>query len=205
MVLVGPARDDRRSALEVAAGVLQGGGRLLQLRLKGRPRAEVAAAARAIGALAGPLGALVFVNDDAAAAAEAGADGVHVGRDDLTPAAARAVVGPGRLVGRSTHSVAEVERALAAGADYVGVGTVFPSPTKADLAAGGPAVLAAVRPLLEAAGVPGYAIGGIARARVGLVLATGIHGVAVASAIVEAEDVAAETAAFLREIASIVG
>jgi thiamine-phosphate pyrophosphorylase len=143
------------------------------------------------------------VNDHADVAVAAGADGVHGGAEDLPPEAARRVVGAARLVGATAHDPAEAARAAAAGADYVGIGTVFASATKPGLAGRGVGALAACVPHLGAA--RGFAIGGITVERVREVLASGVHGIAVASAIVDARDIARETARFLDAIAAALG
>ena len=111
-----------------------------------------------------------------------GADGVHVGQDDTPVAEARALVGPERLVGLSTHSREEME--AAENVDYLGVGTIFATPTKAEDAVG----LELVRVAAGAARVPWFAIGGIDLSNVHLLAAAGAHGVAVVRAIRDAED-----------------
>jgi thiamine-phosphate diphosphorylase len=195
MVIVGGPSRRGRGAEEAAREAAAGGARLFQLREKGLERRALLGLAERVAGICRGAGALLIVNDFADVAVAAGADGVHGGETDLPPEAARRVVGPARLVGASAHGAEAARRAAAAGADYVGVGTIFGSPTKPLLAARGPAVLREALPALG--GVPAFAIGGITRERLPLVLATGVHGVAVASAIVDADDIAAETAAFL--------
>jgi thiamine-phosphate pyrophosphorylase len=199
MVLVGEPRGEASPEV-VAREVLAGGGRIIQLRMKGATKRGVVEVARRIRDGTGAADGLLIINDDADVAVAADADGVHVGQEDLPAEDARRVVGPGRLVGVSTHSAAEAGAAARARADYAGIGTVYASATKADLRAGGTEVLAAALPALGA--IPGYAIGGITRERVAEVLAAGVHGIAVGSAIVAAPDIAAETAAFLAAIES---
>jgi thiamine-phosphate pyrophosphorylase len=186
--------------LEAGREALAGGAPILQLRAKAARRRELWQAALALAARCREAGALLIVNDHVDVAVAAGADGAHGGADDLPPEAARLVLGPTRLLGATAHGAEEAARAAAAGADYVGIGTIFESGTKPGLAARGPDLLRAVLPRLGSA--RGYAIGGITRARVREVLATGVHGVAVAAAIVEANDIARETARFLEEIAA---
>ena len=110
--------------------VLGAGVDLVQLRDKAATRHELAAASAMFRAAADRHGALFILNDDARLAAEVGADGVHVGQDDLHPSDARALVGSDAIVGRSTHSVAEVDRALDEDCDYFAVGPVHATPTK---------------------------------------------------------------------------
>jgi len=188
-----PARTDRLSRLAglyaivggedplgQARAALDGGAGVLQLRLKDRPSGEVLAAARALVALAAGR-ALVIVNDRADLAILAGADGVHVGEDDLPVAAARAVVGADRLVGRSTRTLADAEAALRDGADHVGFGPMFPTGTKAIAAA--PRGLAMLREVAAALPAPVVAIGGIGLETIGGVAGAGAAAAAVIGAI----------------------
>ena len=116
--------DTGRSAEDLAAALLAGGARLLQLRLKDASSRDLLAAARILRALTARAGALLLVNDRPDVAVAVHADGVHLGQDDLPVAAARTVLGPGAVVGVSTHDVAQARAAAADGADYVGVGPV---------------------------------------------------------------------------------
>ncbi len=110
---------------------------------------------------------------------------MHVGQDELTVADCRAIVGPGRLIGVSTHSVAQARQAVRDGADYLGCGPIFPSPTKQFEDFPGLGFLRAVRPELQ---VPAFAIGGIDPANVAQVLETGFRRIAVSSAVTAASD-----------------
>ncbi|HEX7897958.1 MAG TPA: thiamine phosphate synthase, partial [Planctomycetota bacterium] len=134
----------------VAREAVAGGADVLQLRQKPRPDVALARAIRA----AAP-DALVIVNDDAAVAVAAGADGVHLGLEDLPIAEAKRL-GAG-IVGATSHSLAEARRAARAGADYVSVGPMFATPLKPDLAPKGAGYLAAVKRLK----IPFFCIGGI--------------------------------------------
>ena len=161
---------------------LRGGVDVVQLRDKELPDAELVAASAAFRRACDRHGALFVLNDRPDLVGACGADGVHVGRDDASVAEARALVGPDRLVGLSTHSRAEID--AAEGADYLGVGTIFTTPTKAEDAVG----LELVRVAAEAARVPWFAIGGIDLSNVGLVARAGARGVAVVRAIRDADD-----------------
>lgn len=123
---------------------------------------------------------LFIVNDRADMALAVGADGVHVGQDELPVEVVRALVGPERLIGLSTHSAAQVQAAQATSANYLGLGPVFPSGTKDFAAHVGTATLIECLPLLER---PTFAIGGIRIENVAQVHATGIHRVAVQGAL----------------------
>ncbi len=159
-----------------AAAVLEGGARVVQLRLKERPSGEVLEVARRLVRLAGGR-ALVVVNDRADLAVLAGADGVHVGEEDLGVAEARAVVGPELLVGRSTRTRGDAEAALAAGADHVGFGPIFATRTKSIEVA--PRGLASLREVAAALPAPVVAIGGIDEGSIGEVAAAGAAAAAV--------------------------
>jgi thiamine-phosphate pyrophosphorylase len=161
---------------------LRGGVDVVQLRDKDISDAELVAASVAFRRACDAHGALFVLNDRPDLVDACGADGVHVGQDDTPVAEARALVGPDRLVGLSTHSRAEMD--AAEDVDYLGVGTIFATPTKAEDAVG----LELVRVAAEAVRVPWFAIGGIDLSNVHLVAAAGAHGVAVVRAIRDAGD-----------------
>jgi thiamine-phosphate diphosphorylase len=125
------------------------------------------------------------------------ADGLHVGQDDLPAAAARRLLPPPMLLGVSTHDPAQARQAVADGADYVAVGSMFPTASKARFQLVGPALLRRVRPEIPR---PLVAIGGITEANVAEVVAAGADAVAVISAVCGAADPQAATARFLRAI-----
>lgn len=187
-----------RALPELLDGVLAGGCRLVQLRDKTRPMAELLPLARALQARCRAAGARFIVNDRADLALAADADGLHVGQDDLPAPAARRLLRPGMTLGVSTHDEAQARQALADGADYVAVGSMFPTGSKAAFQLVGPALLRQVRPLIP---IPLVAIGGITEANVGEVIQAGADAVAVISAVCAATDPAAATARFLGAIA----
>jgi len=161
---------------------LHGGVDVVQLRDKELGDAELVAASAPFRRACDRHGALFVLNDRPDLVEACGADGVHVGRDDASVPEARALVGPDRLVGLSTHSREEMDAAQ--DVDYLGVGTIFTTPTKREDAVG----LQLVRVAAEAARVPWFAIGGIDLSNVGLVASAGAHGVAVVRAIRDADD-----------------
>src|SRR5262252_745054 len=115
-----------RDVVAVAAAILAGGARLLQLRAKDASTGELVEVARAVKRHSDAAGALLIINDRADVAKLVDASGVHLGQDDLPPAAARALLGPDKLIGFSTHSLEQVEAALrAASIDYLAFGPVF--------------------------------------------------------------------------------
>lgn len=189
LYLVAPAR--------IAAGPLAGhipaladaGVDIVQLRDRTLAPGALLEQARACAAACARAGILFLVNDDPALARACGADGVHVGQDDLHPARVRELLGPDRLIGRSTRGGAMLERAAAEGADYASVGPIWPTPTKPGRAATG---LAAPAEAAAAAGdLPWFAIGGIDGRRIGRVAAVGATRAVVVRAICDAADPAA--------------
>ena len=187
-----------RSLPELLDAVLEGGGRLVQLRDKTLSMAELLPLARALRARCRAVGARFIVNDRADLALAAEADGLHVGQEDLPAAASRRLLRPGMTLGVSTHDEPQARQAVADGADYVAVGSMFPTGSKTGFQLVGPALLRQVRPLIS---VPLVAIGGITEANVGEVMGAGADAVAVISAVCGAPDPAAATARFIEAIA----
>lgn len=178
-----PGGRDPEPLLDAA---LTGGASIIQLRdrtLEGEP---LRVAGETFRRVADTYGALFFVNDDPHLARTLGADGVHVGQDDISPSEAREVVGPEALVGLSTHSPEQLERALEEPVDYVSVGPVWETPTKAGRpAAGLDYVSYAARELSD---LPWFAIGGIDPGNVDEVIDAGAKRVCVVRAIRDADD-----------------
>lgn len=191
-LVVDPRRLRDRAASTIRAAV-EGGAEWIQIRMKGASTAEVARAVMELRAGLGAERAALLVNDDVEAALLAGADGVHVGQDDLPAERARERLGRSRLLGVSTHSRAEVERACAAGADYVGFGAMFASRTRPEALVIGPDALSS---LDGVPGIPVYAIGGIDLGNLDVLLERGVRRVAVSSAILDAPDPRAAAEAF---------
>jgi thiamine-phosphate diphosphorylase len=178
--------DTGRSPAELAEAYLGGGARLLQLRLKDTSARALHDTAVALRRLTRDAGAALIVNDRPDVAAAVGADGVHLGQDDVPVAVARAIVGPDAWVGVSTHDVHEARAAVAAGADYLGVGPVFDTTSKAGaLPARGLALVRAVRALTDR---PLVAIGGITPETARPVLDAGADAVAMIGALTRAVD-----------------
>lgn len=183
LYLVCSTRPGERTLEGVLRAALAGGVDVVQLRDKAASDDELLAAAAVARVLCDEAGALLIVNDRPDLVAPAGADGCHVGQEDMTPAQARELAGPDALVGRSTHFPDEVDSPD--GADYIGVGPVFATPTKP----GRPAVgVELVRFAAFHAAVPFFAIGGIDAANVAEVVAAGARRIAVVRAIADAAD-----------------
>jgi len=175
------------SVEDVVAAALRGGVTVVQLREKTLPDDAMVALARRLKALAARHGVPLIVNDRIAVARAAGADGVHLGWDDEAAPAARARLGDAALVGLSAGTAEEAARVDCALADYVGIGSVYPTATKPDA---GPAIgvagLQAVHKLLP---LPAVAIGGIGLGNAAEVMAgSTVEGIAVVSAICGASD-----------------
>jgi thiamine-phosphate pyrophosphorylase len=178
---------------EIVRAALRGGADMVQLRAKDASDDEVLTAAARFRALCDEHGALFWLNDRPDLALEAGADGVHVGQDDMAVAEVREQVGDRMLIGLSTHSPAQLEAALHSEADQLSVGPVWETPTKLGRPAAG---LSYVSHAAQVAGErPWFAIGGIDLGNIGEVVAAGARRVVVLRAIRDAEDPEAAAAA----------
>ena len=188
---------------ECARAAVRAGVKIVQLRMKRAPRGEILAAARDVRAATAGTDTLFVVDDDPAIAAECGADGVHVGQDDMPVPEVRRRYPSLRVVGLSTHNPAQVRAAAAVRPDYIGVGPVYATPTKAipDPTLG----LATMREMIELAPCPAVAIGGIDATNLPLVLAAGARNWAVVRAVCRAADPEAAIRALLAVEASAKG
>lgn len=176
------------SRSEDARAAVEGGAAVVQVRVKQAPSGEILRIAREIVAIARGR-ALVLVNDRADLALLSGADGVHVGDEDLPPAEARRIVGPDLLVGRTARTLEEARAAIAEGADHVGFGPIFASSSKA--LAVPPRGLALLREVAAALAAPVVAIGGIGADTIGEVARAGAACAAVIDALYGEGDPAA--------------
>jgi thiamine-phosphate pyrophosphorylase len=185
-----------RKAEDVARMLVEGGADIIQLRAKKEAREQIVAMARAIRAITRPAEVPLIINDYPVIANEVDADGVHLGQEDLQEhafAATRTLLGPGRIIGISTHSLEQALAAERMGADYIGVGPVFPTDTKP----GRPAVgLELIRQVAASIHIPFVCIGGINPGNLDRVRAAGGQWVAVVSAILCASDVTGAARSF---------
>lgn len=188
-----------RDLEEILDATIAGGCRLIQLREKEWPSGRLLPLAERLRDRCHRAGVTFIVNDRVDLALAVGADGVHLGQDDLPVRAARPLLRPGMVLGRSTHSVAQAREAQSDGADYIAVGSMFPTQTKPDFELVGPELVRAVRPVTRA---PLIGIGGITRGNVAQVIRAGADGVAVISAVCGASDPAAATREFLAAISA---
>ena len=174
----------------VLEAVLAGGARLVQLRDKDTPLAVLYPRAKALCDRCHRAGALFIVNDRADLALALGAGGLHVGQEDLPAPFARRILAHGMVLGVSTHDLEQARRAQAEGADYIAVGSIFPTGTKAGFQLVGPELIRRARAEIAA---PLVGIGGITADNAGEVIAAGADAVAVISAICGAADPEAAT------------
>ncbi|MCL6627246.1 MAG: thiamine phosphate synthase [Alicyclobacillus shizuokensis] len=176
-------RPDERSLIETVRSALAGGATAIQLRRKQELGRRFVELGRALRALAHETGALFFINDRVDVAMVVDADGVHVGQDDIPCRDVRRLLGPEKVIGVSAETVDEARQAEADGADYLGVGAVFPTQSKPDAGYTG---LAGLRQIAEAVRIPVVAIGGIQIQNAPRVLEHGADGLAVVSAVMSA-------------------
>ena len=177
-----PRGNDPEGILNAAMG---GGALMVELRDSEQPRSAIERSGRTFRRLADTYGALFIVNDDPYLARELDADGVHLGQDDMDPAEARQILGPEAIIGLSTHSREQIEAAGSRPVDYISVGPIWETPTKAGRPATG---LELIRAAAEHAELPWFAIGGIDGGNVGEVVGAGAKRVCVVRAIRDAAD-----------------
>jgi len=190
-VITDAGRSRGRSHLEIVEAAVRGGATAVQLRMKDEPARVIVETARAAVAACRAATVTLIVNDRVDAALAAGADGVHVGQDDLPAAAARALLGPGPLLGVSAATREEAAAAERDGADYLGVGAIYATATKAD--AGAPVGLGRIAEIRTASTLPLVGIGGITLENAAAVVRAGAAGVAVITAVTLADDMVAAT------------
>lgn len=165
---------------------LKGGATMVQLREKHLDRETFKTEALELKELCRRYSVPLIINDDVELALEIGADGVHVGQEDLEAGRARALLGPDKILGVSAHSVEEALRAQEAGADYLGAGAVFPTDTKDDVSV---LPYERLKDICAAVDIPVVAIGGIGTHNILRLSGSGVAGVAVVSAIYAQPDV----------------
>lgn len=172
--------DDSPDIAAKLAEALEGGATIVQLRRKGCGSKELAEKARALKAITDAAAVPLVVNDDPEAAKLSGAAGAHIGQGDGDVRRAREILGPDKILGVSAGTVAEAVRAEREGADYIGVGAVFPTGSKADAES---VSIGTLREIAAAVSIPVVAIGGIGEGNIGRLAGSGIAGIAVISAL----------------------
>jgi thiamine-phosphate pyrophosphorylase len=173
------------NARKVAEALVAGGIDLLQLRAKNQSVAEIEKLASELRSVTAENGVPLIINDHARIARNVQADGVHLGQDDLPIAEARKIVGPECAIGRSTHSVDQAIRAFYEGADYIGFGPIFATPTKPDYP---PIGLENIARVHESVRIPIFCIGGIKLDNLPKVIEAGARRVVIVSGLLQADD-----------------
>ena len=167
--------------------MIDGGVDLIQLRAKAHPSAEIATTAAELHCMTMERDVPLIINDHPEIARIVSAEGVHVGQDDLAISEVREIVGPDCMVGKSTHSVDQAIRAFYEGADYIGFGPIFATPTKPDYR---PIGLDEIRRVHEAVRIPIFCIGGIKMDNLPEVIAAGASRIVIVSGLLQAADIA---------------
>jgi len=185
--------------LASAGRALEGGVRAVQLREKDLAAAQLFELAVELRLLTREYGAKLLINDRIDVALAVGADGVHLGKAGLPVPEARRILGSGRLIGYSAHSADEALQAQLGGADFVTLGPVYQTPSKAQY--GEPLGRGALSEAARLVAIPVFALGGVKRGLVAEALSGGARGIALISAIMSAPDPRAETELLLRTIA----
>jgi thiamine-phosphate pyrophosphorylase len=171
----------------VAGQMIEGGVDLIQLRAKKHSAEEISTTAAALRSITRDAGIPLIINDHSEIARAIQADGVHVGQDDPSIAEVRSVVGPNCVVGKSTHSLDQAIRAFYEGADYIGFGPIFPTPTKPDYQ---PVGLEEIHRAHEAVRIPIFCIGGIKLDNLPKLIEAGAQRVVIVSGLLQATDIA---------------
>jgi thiamine-phosphate pyrophosphorylase len=196
-VIIDRAAAKGRDLAEVTEAAIRGGADVLQLRDKTAADDELRREAERLLPLARGAGIPLILNDRPQVARAAGADGVHLGQEDLPLAEARRLLGPRAILGKSTHRLEQALAADAEGADYIGWGPIFPTPTKPDYGSVGLALISEVTARVK---VPVVCIGGIDPATLPQVVAAGAECVAVVRAVCGAADPEAAARALKRTL-----
>jgi thiamine-phosphate pyrophosphorylase len=190
-----------RSNLEVLEAVIRGGARIIQLREKEYSKKDLYRLALTFREISAAAGMLLMINDHLDLALAVGADGVHLGQEDLPLTAARRLA-PGLLIGVSTHSLEQALEAEREGADYVNIGPIFATATKAGVGRPlGPEAIATIGPRIS---IPFTVMGGIGGTNLDQVLARGARRIAMVTAITQAPDIAEAVRMFRERIQSYV-
>ena len=189
-------KNDRHGYLDGAEAALRGGCRWIQLRMKDEPDENVVAVGRQLAPLCRAAGATFIIDDHVALVDAIGADGVHMGKNDMPVAEARRILGRDKIIGATANTFDDIAAAVAAGADYIGLGPFRFTETKKRLS---PILgLEGYRDIMARCSEAGYdipvvAIGGITPDDIAAIMATGVTGIALSGTILRADDPAAAT------------
>lgn len=191
----------RQTLYEQVEDALQGGVTLVQLREKRLDEVSFIREATEIKALCQQYHVPLIINDRVGVALKSGADGVHVGVEDMSVSEIRCLAGDDFIIGATAKTVEQAQRAEAEGADYLGVGAVFPSPTKTNAIR---ITTAQLREICNAVHIPAVAIGGISAENLHELAGGGMNGIAVVSAIFSAENIRTATAQLKVKVAELI-
>lgn len=180
---------------------LKGGATLIQLREKNMPQEEFLKEAREMATLCHRYGTALIINDNVEVALKSGADGVHVGMEDLPVKEIRKQVPGDFIIGATAKTTEQAQRAEKEGADYLGVGAVFPSPTKKNAIR---ITTEELKKICSSVRIPAVAIGGITSENAGTLVGGGMAGMALVSAVFGASDIERETARLKKKIQEVV-
>lgn len=186
-----------KTLIQQVKEALEGGITFLQLREKHLPEEEFLREAVEIKRLADQYQVPFVINDNIEIAQKAGADGVHVGQDDMPVEEVRKILGEDKIIGVSAHNVEEAVRAEKGGADYLGVGAVHATSTKENTSA---VSMEEMKNICQTVSIPVVAIGGIKKNNMNVLSGTGVDGIAVVSAIFAAENIKEETKELLEAV-----
>lgn len=196
-------KNERHGYLDGAEAALRGGCRWIQLRMKDEPDESVIAAGRQLAPLCRAAGATFIIDDHVALVDAVGADGVHLGKNDMPVAEARRILGPDRIIGATANTFDDIAAAVASGADYIGLGPFRFTETKKRLSPilglqGYRNIMAHCR--RAGYSIPVVAIGGITPEDIEAIMATGVSGIALSGTILRAADPAAATSRIINLI-----
>ena len=196
-VIVDPSLTLDRDPAWITEQAVAGGATAIQLRVKETDKGRWLPLAEALRGVCVQAGAALIINDHPDVAVAVDADGVHLGQNDMPVAAARASLRPWQMAGTSNALTSEADVSVQEGVDYVAVGRMFPTGSKADTRPAGPETLRAVRDAMSSDGPPLLAIGGITPENVGEVARAGADGICVIAAVTQADDPRAAAARLL--------
>jgi thiamine-phosphate pyrophosphorylase len=183
---------EQERLVPILLALIEGGIDILQLRAKRNSQEEILAMAREVAPICRAAGVPFILNDYPELVQETGANGAHVGQDDLSVAEARCLAGPGKIIGKSTHSPEQASAAALEHPDYLGFGPLFATPTKPDYTPIGTEDIRSVHAKLE---LPIFCIGGIKLSNLSAVISSGARRVVIVSDLLQARDPEKQTAA----------
>ncbi|MCA0991046.1 thiamine phosphate synthase [Pseudalkalibacillus hwajinpoensis] len=199
-VITGEEFHQDRDLVDVMEEAIRGGADIIQLRDKTNSKKVVLEKALKLKALTKKYSIPFIVNDHLDVALAVDADGIHLGQDDLPLETARKIIGPGKIIGISTHRIEEARAAEKGGADYIGVGPIFPTNSKSDVVA--PVTTEYIKEVISEISIPFVAIGGIKLHNVSEVLRAGAKRICVISEVVGSDDVKGTCESFQQVIKS---